>query len=96
MPHSARSGALDRELGIAVDGGIREPNVGLGGEWSRAAGAKSKAGVLVAPCVCEEAAFDGRYNIRLHPTHVSALARPAVCLRSGDIVTPRGAGEPNR
>ena len=50
---------------------------------------------LVAQLVCEEAVFDERYNIRLHPTHGARSRVPRVpALRC--VVTPRGAGEPNR
>jgi hypothetical protein len=46
--------------------------------------------------VREAGAFDGRYNIRLHPTHQGPLTRALAFPRSGGLVTPRGAGEPNR
>ena len=45
--------------------------------------------------VCEDAAFDELYNIRLHPTQGARSRVPRVpALRC--IVTPRGAGEPDR
>ena len=45
--------------------------------------------------VSEVAAFEGPYNIRLHPTHGARSRAPRVpALRC--IVTPRGAGEPDR
>jgi len=56
---------------------------------------ESSVGVVVLRFVGEEAAFDEPYNIRLHPTHGARSRAPRVpALRC--ILTPRGAGEPDR
>jgi hypothetical protein len=58
----------------------REPNVGA---------------IIASSSSVRAGAFDERYNIRLHPTHGARSRVPRVpALRC--IVTPRGAGEPNR
>ena len=46
--------------------------------------------------VCEVAAFDGPYNLRLHPTRVGPLTRASAFPGSGGTVTSPGAGEPDR
>ena len=63
--------------------------------WRALVRGDSHIGVVGEHSVSEEAVFDGRYNLRLHPTHGARSRAPRVpALRC--IVTPRGAGEPDR
>ena len=56
---------------------------------------EANIGAGVLRFVREEAAFDEPYNTRLHPTHGTRSRVPRVpALRC--VVTPRGAGEPER
>jgi len=69
--------------------------VGGRGSGRAPAWCESSAGTVVLRFVGEEAAFDEPYNTRLHPTHGARSRAPRVpALRC--IVTPRGAGEPER
>ena len=93
--NSARSIPRTEPLGATIARVFADAKL-AGRGWGRAsAWCESKIGAGVLPFVREEAAFDGPYNIRLHPTHGARSRAPRVpALRC--IVTPRGAGEPDR
>ena len=65
-------------LGIAIDGVIAGRTAGWAQVVSRAARGASRVRILVAHFVREEAAFDERYNIRLHPTQGARSRVPLV------------------
>jgi len=97
-PHarnSARSIATTEPMDAATARGVAGAKLAGRGSGRAPAWCDSNVGAVVLPFVGEEAAFDGPYNIRLHPTHGARSRAPRVpALRC--IVTPRGAGEPNR
>ena len=87
--------AVVEPLGVAVDRGIGCVKLARHGVSRARPGVHRTSEPSSNVTVGEEAAFDGPYNIRLHPTHGARSRAPRVpALRC--IVTPRGAGEPDR
>ena len=64
--------------GVSVDDVIAGSKLPWLPRVARGPGVIRDARCLVAPFVCEEAAFDERYNIRLHPTHGARARAPRV------------------